>query len=309
MNLCQRPLLSLLFLFLGIQFSEAALAQSKWADEYTMAEKIEMGKPYHGEYAAMVEPFTVIGNIHSIGARDIGVFLITTGEGHILLDTGTPEMHEGLLANIQALGFRPQDIRIMISTHAHFDHIQGHEAMRQVTGAKVYAIGEDAKALRLGEDISPLGFEGWTPVREVTTIDDGDTVGIGGVVLTAHLVPGHTQGCTVWSMEVDDHGSPLNVAFFGCTGPNAMVRVVDNPDFPDLATDTLLGYERMRAMPVDLYLRNHPAGEFKGRVDAIRDGVRPHPLLEQRPWPELIDLLESRFRERLSNQSKGADQT
>lgn len=284
---------------LVVHLSGLAYAQNRWADELTMAEKIEMGKPYHGEYAEIVEPFTVVANIHSIGARDIGVYLITTGEGHILMDSGTPEMHEGLKSNIERLGFKISDIEIILSTHAHFDHVQGHESMRALTGAQVMAVGLDSEALRLGKDLSPLGFEGWEPVKEVTTLKHGDTIELGGVVLTAHQIPGHTQGCTVWTMTANDEGREINLAFFGCRGPNGIVKIIGNEAFPDLIEQSLMGYERLNAISPDIYLDNHPARQFEGRVEAMKAGERPHPLTELRPWSEMVADLEHRFRLRL----------
>src|SRR5262245_16707688 len=112
---------------------------------------------FHGPMSEAVEPFRIIGNIHYVGARNIASYLITTPEGHIMIDTGTKEMHTVIRGNVEKLGFKLQDVKILLSGHAHFDHVQGHAAMKKATGARVMAIGEDAAALAAGTDRSPLG--------------------------------------------------------------------------------------------------------------------------------------------------------
>ena len=128
------------------------------------------------------EPFRVMGNIYYVGGR-FGSYLITTPEGHILHDTGSSDMHEGIVSNVEKLGFNVRDIRIMISSHAHWDHIGGHAAMQRVTGAKVVALGGDAVALQSGS----RNFE---PVTVDRVIEDGDVVTLGGVTLRALWTPG-----------------------------------------------------------------------------------------------------------------------
>src|SRR5207245_8530530 len=126
----------------------------------------------------VVCPFHIVGNIYYVGARNIASYLITTPEGHIMIDTGTNEMHQVILANVAKLGFKLQDIKILLSGHAHFDHVQGHAAMKRATGAKVMALGEDAAALSAGMDQSPLGDEGWDPVKVARVLTDGDTMSV-----------------------------------------------------------------------------------------------------------------------------------
>src|SRR5215467_2693558 len=135
---------------------------------------------FHGEMSQGVDPFHIIGNIYYVGARNIASYLITTPQGHIMIDTGTKEMHEVIRANIEKLGFKLQDVKILLSGHAHFDHVQGHAAMKKATGARVMAINEDAAALAAGMDKSPLGDEGWEPVAVERVLKDGETVTMGG---------------------------------------------------------------------------------------------------------------------------------
>jgi glyoxylase-like metal-dependent hydrolase (beta-lactamase superfamily II) len=128
------------------------------------------------------------------GAAGISAHVITTPEGLILLDTGTKEMLPGLRANIEKLGHKLSDVKIILSSHAHWDHVENHAAMKKLTGAQIMAVGEDAAAISAGIDNSALGGEGWPPAKVDRVLKDGDMVTLGGVTPKAHLTPGHTKG-------------------------------------------------------------------------------------------------------------------
>ena len=130
-----------------------------------------------------VEPFRVIGNIYYVGSKALASYLINTPEGHILLDTGTNEMHDLIRANIETLGFKVEDVKLMVSSHAHLDHIEGHAAMKRATGAQVVALGGDAVALETGQDNSAIGGFDWEPVEVDRVVEDGDTLTLGGTGL------------------------------------------------------------------------------------------------------------------------------
>lgn len=294
-----KKLISIAAILFSHSFNIVAYAQDdRTADQLTMEEKIERAKPFHNELAESVKPFTVIGNIHSVGAKNIGIYLLTTRSGHILIDTGVSEMHDSIQENIRKLNYNPEDIKIILATHAHFDHVQGHEAMRKATGAQVIAVGKDAEALTLGEDISPLGFEGWEPVQNVKTIKHLDTVSLGELTLTAHEIPGHTDGCTVWTLPIVERGFSSEVAIFGCRGPNGIVKVKDNEQFPHLIRKAQLGYKRLLRIKPDLYLSNHPQSDWENYGEDIIAGKQPHPLFRQTPWIEMVQSLERSFEER-----------
>ena len=125
----------------------------------------EQRERFHTSDSEAAEPFRIVGNIYFVGAKGLSSYLITTPEGHILHDTGTDEMHDVIVSNVEALGFNVQDIKIMLHSHAHFDHMQGHAAMQRATGAQIIALGGDAVAIESGEDNSALGNEGWEPVE------------------------------------------------------------------------------------------------------------------------------------------------
>jgi len=204
------------------------------------------------------EPFRIIGNIYYVGGQ-YGSYLITTPEGHILHDTGSAEMHSLIVSNVEELGFNIQDIRIMISSHAHWDHVEGHAAMKRVTGAQVVALGGDAEALESGRDNSAIGARNFEPVQVDRVIEDGDTVTLGGVTLRALWTGGHTQGATMWMTTVLDSGNTYSVAFRGGEIPNAGAQLFNNPRHSTVVADTQRTLQRLKALePPSLFFHNHP---------------------------------------------------
>lgn len=259
----------------------------------------EQRAQFHGPYSEAVEPFRIVGNIHYVGAKNIASYLLTTPQGHIMIDTGTREMGPVIRTNVEKLGFKLKDVKILLSGHAHFDHVQGHAAMKQATGARVMALGDDAAALASGTDRSPLNDEGWEPVKVDRVLKDGDTVTLGGTTLRAVWAPGHTPGCTVWTTRVEDAGKPYSVAFYACGGPNAGVRLVGNSRFPHLVEETLGSFGRLKQLKPDIYLTMHPQSLFAGKVERIRARELPHPLYDPAGWTKMIADAEANFLKRV----------
>src|SRR5688572_11347984 len=140
---------------------------------------------FRGPFSQAVEPFRIVGNIYYVGGANIASYLITTPQGHLLLDTGMTTMHDVIKNSVAKLGFKMSDVQIMLSSHAHFDHIEGHAAMQKLTGAQVMAMVGDAQALESGKDNSALGAAGWEPVKVHRVLKHGDTVSLGGTTLRA----------------------------------------------------------------------------------------------------------------------------
>jgi metallo-beta-lactamase class B len=262
--------------------------------------------PLHTTWSEPVEPFRIVGDIYYVGARNIAAYLITTPAGHILLDTGTREMVPVVRASIERLGFALADVEILLLDHAHWDHVQGHAAIRGATGARVMVMRGDADAVRAGVDQSPLGDEGWDPVPVDRVLDDGDTVELGGTTLRAVHAPGHTPGCTVWTTRATEPDRGYEVVFYGCMRPNDGVRLIGNPRFPDLVDQTLATFATMRALHPDIYLLMHPEAQLAPVLRALRAGTRPHPLADPAAWPALLDEAEAEFRAMVAREQAAA---
>ena len=262
---------------------------------------------FRGPMSAPAAPFKVIGNIHYVGAADISSWLITTPDGHVLIDTGTVEMHGVVRDNIKALGFSPSDIEIILSTEAQFDHVGGHARMQKLTGARVMAMRGDAEALSSGADHSALGAIGWEPVKVVRVLEHGDTVKMGATTLRAVHNPGRTQGTTTWMMTVEDGGRSYDVAFLGSMGPNAGVALHRNPQHKTVIADSRLGLSRLKAEKAPhMILPNHAQSLFEGKIEQITAGVRPHPLLNGDEWTSDIAEAETNLETTVDAEMQGS---
>lgn len=245
---------------------------------------------FRGPMSEPAEPFKVLANIYYVGAADISSWLIATPEGHVLIDTGTAAMHGVVRKNLEALGFNPLDVEIILSTQAQFDHVEGHAAMQKLTGARVMAMRGDAEALSTGADRSALGAVGWVPVKVDRVLEHGDTVEIGGTTLRAVHNPGRTQGTTTWMMTVEDGGRSYNVAFLGSMLPDWGVPLTHNVQHKTVVADTRLGLNRLKAEKPDIVLPGHAQSFFERKVEQVKAGVRPHPLLNGGTWmPDITE--------------------
>ena len=267
----------------------------------------EWYQQFRGPYSEAVEPFRIIGNIHYVGGANIASYLITTPQGHILVDTGMTTMHNVIKNSVAKLGFKTSDIKIMLSSHAHFDHIEGHAAMKKLTGAQVMAMVGDAEALESGKDNSALGAMGWEPVKVDRVLKHGDTVSLGGTTLRAVHAPGHTQGATTWVTAVEDKGKQYTVAILGGTTPNEGVPLFDNPRHKTVVEDTQRTFRTLKSEKVpDIYLVGHPQAMFAGKVDRIKAGEMPHPLLNSEAWTKQITDGEANFQKRVATEKAKA---
>ena len=248
-----------------------------------------------------VEPFRVIGNIYFVGAKGLSSYLVTTPEGHILLDTGINEMHDVIRTNIEDLGFKMEDVKFMVSSHAHWDHIEGHAAMKRATGAQVVALGGDAVALESGQDNSALGAAGWEPVEVDRVVEDGDTLTLGGTMLRAVWTGGHTQGATMWMTTVQEGGQTFDVAFRGGEIPNAGAPLVDNPRHPTVVEDTERTLRLLKELePPDLFLHNHPRDTYPELNPDLPVNPNCASCLDAEGWTEMVARLEASFQSRLT---------
>lgn len=225
-------------------------------------------------------PFTIIGNVHYVGTAGIGVFLISTPQGHILIDGALAQSVPQILDNIRTLGFDPADVKYILNTHAHFDHAAGLAGLQRASGAKVIGGAADKPYLEAGHvDHGPTKDALFPPVRVDRTVGDGDTVALGGTVLTAHATPGHSPGCTSWSLVAKDStGTPRKV-FLHCSASLGGQSLVP-PAYPGMADNYRASFAKVRGMQADVFLANHDmffglhqkrARQLAGEKDAFVD--------------------------------------
>jgi metallo-beta-lactamase class B len=204
-------------------------------------------------------PVTIARGVHWVGASDVASYLIETEDGLILIDGGYASTAPQIIANIEALGFEMSDVRIILNTHAHFDHAAGLAALRAASGAPVYASAADAVQLRQGgaNDFYLRNFWRYPPVEVERELSDGEQVTLGGVTLTAHLTPGHTKGCTSWTFPVALHDGRVAQALIICSLSTLSFDLVDNPDYPEIAADFARTYDTLQSLPCEVFLGAH----------------------------------------------------
>ena len=206
-------------------------------------------------------PVPLIGPVTYVGTEGLGAYLIRTRSGAILIDATMAQNVPAIERNIRTLGVPLRDVKLILVSHAHFDHAAGLAAMRRDTGAKVIAGEGDVEALRTGTPPgeTDYGIVRFPPVPVSRGVRNGDTVTLGDVTLRAVATPGHTPGCTTWTMRVTERGRPLNIVF-PCSVSVAGNRLIGNRRYPGIVADYRASFERLAALPADVALPMHPEG-------------------------------------------------
>ena len=243
----------------------------------------------------LVEPFQIVGNIYFVGPEAAhSSFLITSPEGHILINSGFERQVPTIRESIEKLGFDFSDIRIVLGSHAHRDHQEGDAQVKLLSGAQVMAMAEDVPWLEeLRPDDKPH------PIDRV--LHDKDTVQLGGVTLTALLTAGHTPGCTTYTTEVEDEGRTYDVVI-GC-GWGAAGR--DMSEYPNKVNDYRRSYQVAKTLSADVFLGSH--GHHWGLLDKLsRRGQGSNPFIDVTTLPDHVVEYEKQFQEELAKQGVGA---
>lgn len=206
-------------------------------------------------------PFRIAGNLYYVGSRGLASYLVTTPEGHILINSNLEQSVPMLRASIEKLGFKYNDLRILLISHAHWDHNAGSALIKEQTGAKYMVMAEDVSAVESGgkTDFNYGNDKGTYYPR--TTVDrslrDKDEVKLGDAVLVAHLTAGHTKGCTTWTMKVRDGGKTYDAVIVCSPNVNAGYKLVNNAAYPGIADDYARMFRTLTALPCDLFLGAH----------------------------------------------------
>jgi metallo-beta-lactamase class B len=262
------------------------------------------------EFLAPFPAHHVIGNIYFVGSKGLGIYLITTPEGHILVNAGLAESVPLIQQSIAKLGFKFSDVKILLISHAHFDHDAGAARIKELTGAKYVVMDADAPVVESGgkEDF----FYGKTPdnlyppAKVDRVVHDGDTVKLGDTVLTARLTPGHTKGCTTWTLRVPDGGKSYDVVIVGSPNVNPGYKLVDNAAYPQVASDYEKGFRVLRSLHCDVFLGAHGSYyDMDAKYARIKDGAA-NPFIDPDGYKDYVNEREQAFRAELAKQKAGA---
>jgi len=259
-------------------------------------------------------PYRIIGNIYYVGSQGLAVYLITTPQGNILINSNLEKSVPMIRESVEKLGFRFSDTKILLISHAHWDHCAGSAAVKELTGAKYMVMDADVPAiedggkLNFGRDakFSDSGASQYQPAKVDRVLHDGDEVKLGDTVLTAHLTPGHTKGTTTWTMKVTDGGKTYNVVIVGSPNVNPGYKLVNNALYPQIASD----YERMfrvlKSLPCDVFLGAH--GDYYGmeaKYARMKEGG-PNPFIDPEGYKSYVAEREQTFLAELAKQKAAA---
>jgi metallo-beta-lactamase class B len=240
-------------------------------------------------------PHKMIGNIYYVGTETLASFLIATPQGHILINSMYERNVPTIKKSVEDLGFKFTDVKIILGSHAHADHMEADAMMKAMSAAQVMAMAEDVAALQA---MKPGGKA--HPIDRV--LQDGDQVTLGGSTLIAHLTAGHTMGCTTWTMKVQEGGRSYDVVIIGSVGVNPGMRLVGNPGYPTIAEDFMRSFKVLRALPADVPLGSHPGMFNMAAKHARLAGGGPNPYIDPQGYKAEIDLVEATFKSVLEEQ-------
>jgi metallo-beta-lactamase class B len=255
-------------------------------------------------------PHHVIGNIYYVGTKGLASYLITTPQGSILINSSLESSVPLIRASVEKLGFRFQDIKILLISHAHFDHCAGSFLVKELTGAKYMVMQQDVAEIESGgKDDFQYGKTPDTlfkPIKVDRVLHDGDQVKLGDAVLTARLTPGHTKGCTTWTMKARDGGKAYDVVIVGSPNVNAGYKLVNNALYPQIAEDYVRMFRVLKSLPCDVFLGAH--GNYYGLAEKFtrmnKGGANP--FIDPDGYKRYVDEREKTFRLELEKQTAAA---
>ena len=262
--------------------------------------------PQNPDWRRPFPPFKLIGNVHWVGTHDLSTYLITTDAGHILINTGFPETVPLIAAGVEQLGFKMSDVKILLATHAHGDHVAGLAELKRLTGAEMWMSEADAVLLEDGGK-SDFRFGDspethFAPVEVDRRLKDQDRIALGGVTLTAHHHPGHTKGATSFTLTVRENGRDYRVVIANLGSINPGVTVSGMPKYPTIGDDYARTFAAQKALPVDVFLASH-AAQF-GMHDKYKSGdaYDPNRFVDPQGYLAAVERLEKVYLEQLAKE-------
>ncbi len=260
------------------------------------------------EWTRPFPPFKIAGNLYYVGSEDLAAYLITTPKGNILINSNLESSPILIKQSIEKLGFHLGDTKILLISHAHFDHCAGSARILKMTGAKYDVMDADVPVVEAGghNDFHYANDKGlWFPPTHVDRVlHDGDTVALGGTVLTARKTAGHTKGTTTWTLDENEGGKALHVVIVGSPNVNPGYKLVRNTTYPRIADDYRHGFQVLQSLPCDIFLGAH-GGYFdmKAKYERWKAG-EPNAFINSEGYKNYIadrrQAFEAEYKKQLS---------
>jgi metallo-beta-lactamase class B len=255
--------------------------------------------------------FRIVGNLYYVGSKGLANYLITTPQGHILINSDLEANVPLIRASIESLGFKFTDVKILLISHAHWDHDAGSDLIKKLTGAKYMVMEPDVAVVesggksdfQYGNDPTSL----YPPTKVDRVLRDGDEVKLGDAVLTARLTPGHTKGCTTWTMKVKEAGKIRDVVIVGSPNVNPGYKLVGNSLYPGIAEDFEKTFKVLKSLPCDYFLGAHGAYfDMETKYAQLKAGVSTA-FIDPVGYKNYVTERESAFRRELAKQKGAGD--
>jgi len=275
-----------------------------------VAAALALGSPIGAQnpldWSRPTEPFRIVGNVYWVGTYDLSSYLITSPDGHIVINTGLADSVPQIRANIETLGFRVADVRILTATHAHWDHVAGLAALEKMTGASVQMSAPDADVLesggksdfRWGKD--PQAW--FDPVAVDRRLADGDTIRLGANVLTLRLHAGHSKGASSFTFTVRDGARDYRVGIINMGSINPGVRVSGMPGFPDIGDAYARTFAAQKGLVLDVFLASHASQFGMHQKRKPGDPYDANRFVDAKGFRAAVDELEATFRKQLATE-------
>jgi metallo-beta-lactamase class B len=256
------------------------------------------------------EPFPayrIAGNLYYVGSRALASFLIATPQGNILINSNLKISPPAIRASIEKLGFRWSDTKILLISHAHYDHCAGSAEIKRETGARYMVMAADVPLVENGGATDfQYGHDAdmrFAPLKVDRVLHDGDQVKLGGTVLTAHLTPGHTKGCTTWTLDIPDGRKSYRVVIVGSTSVNSGYKLVHNAQYPQIAQDYERCFRVLTALPCDIFLGAHGAYYSMEEKYARMKAGSKDAFVDPDGYARFVHEKQNAFRDELARQS------
>jgi metallo-beta-lactamase class B len=257
------------------------------------------------------EPFPahrVIGNVYYVGSKELASYLITTPDGHMLINSSFEETVPLIRGAVESLGFKMRDVKILLASHAHNDHVAGHALMKEATGAQVFVMAGDDQVIASGGKGQYLYTDHrWPPCPVDRVLKDGEQVALGGTTLVARRTPGHTRGCTTWVWQAEEDGKKYNVVVIGSPNVNPGYQLVGNQDYPEIADDFASTFRILKSLPCDVFLGAH--GNYYGllaKYELLQQKNGANPFIDPAGYRAYVELKEQTFRKTLAEQQNAS---
>ena len=259
------------------------------------------------EWTEPFPPFRIAGNLYYVGSKGLASYLVATPQGNILINSDLEANRPLIQASIEKLGFKFKDTKILLISHAHWDHDAGSAKIKALTGASYMVMDADVPVVESGGKADfQYGNRAeflYPPAKVDRVLRDGSEVQLGGAVLVAHLTPGHTKGCTTWTMRVTEGGKTYNVVIVGSPNVNPGYKLIHNNAYPQIAEDYQRIFDVLKSLTCNIFLGAH-GGYFglEGKYPHLKDGAA-NPFIDPDGYRKFVAEKEQEFHTELAKQT------